>query len=53
MKKKSSDGFEQWREETLTECGHKIVNKVHHLFCAAHILLRLHSYAMNVIKLLH
>ncbi|GFS20812.1 hypothetical protein ElyMa_005066100 [Elysia marginata] len=47
--KKSSRDLDKWRDEMLESHGEE-ATEVHHLHCAAHVLLGFHSYAISALK---
>ena len=49
MKKKSNEFLEKWKADTLRKNGDENSQKMHHLFCLAHVLLGFHSYTLNAI----
>lgn len=48
--KKSSHLIEEWRAEVLKSHGEDNIGKVQHLFCAAHVLLGFHTYALDSVR---
>ena len=47
--KKSNEFLENWEADTLRKNGDENSQKMHHLFCLAHVLLGFHSYTLNAI----
>ncbi|GFO32659.1 hypothetical protein PoB_005916400 [Plakobranchus ocellatus] len=48
--KKSSRLLEEWKDNYLKEHGVEDIKKIHHLYCAAHVLLGFHSYVIQEVK---